>query len=120
MENALRQELRDGTARAHERLEAGLRLLEPPLDRERYLKLLQRFHGFHASWEPVIATWLPVEFHALRSKLSLLRTDLTAMGLDGPSIDTLPDCAEAATLCATPEAALGSLYVIEVQPWVAS
>ncbi|WP_367161563.1 biliverdin-producing heme oxygenase [Methylibium sp.] len=111
--NDLRQQLRDGTASLHRRLESALDMLTPPLQRGHYLRLLQRFHGFHALWEPSLTAWLAPDFRAHRCKLPLLRQDLLALGMVDAAIDALPVCRNATALSSTREAALGALYVIE-------
>lgn len=111
--DGLRRALRSGTALSHQRLEAELALLSPPLKRERFLQVLQRFHGFHVAWEPALAAWLPSRFCAARSKLAALQADLAAMGLGPAAIGALPVCVESVTMCASVPAALGALYVME-------
>lgn len=111
----LRARLRDATASAHQRLEAALDLLAEPCERRRFVDLLQRFRGFHAAWEPALAQALPADADLLaaRRKLALIDADLTALGLPREVIEALPRPGFAATLCRTPAAALGSLYVLE-------
>src|SRR5690606_32068308 len=52
---ALHARLRETTRTAHRRLESALNLLEPPILASRVVHLLERFHGFHADWEPALA-----------------------------------------------------------------
>jgi heme oxygenase len=99
--------LRNETSVAHRRLEARLDLLRPPLQRERFLRVIARLHGFHAVWEAAAAV------PDVRSRRPHLVHDLRALGLDDPQIAALPHCAPAAGLAGTEEAVLGSSYVVE-------
>ena len=106
--------LRDATGEAHARLEAGLDLLRPPLERARFVRVLARFHGVHAAWEPALAR--RPEFGALmaeRSRLPRLAHDLGRLGLSPGEIAALPVCTAAASLTQSFEGAWGSLYVME-------
>jgi heme oxygenase len=106
--------LRVQTRTHHEALERSLALLEPPLSRDRFLRVLQRFFSFHKVWEPAIATHESLRaFHISRHRLPLLRRDLLAMGMPARDIDTLPPCEDARTLAAHEAEAIGSLYVME-------
>ena len=109
----LHQQLREGTASSHRRLESALDMLTPPLQRGHYLRLLQRFHGFHAVWEPGLTVWLAPDFRVQRCKLPLLRRDLLDLGMDSAAIDALPVCRNARALYSTRAAALGALYAME-------
>jgi heme oxygenase len=105
--------LRAATDVAHRRLERGLDLLAAPTE-ARLTAVLARFWGFHAAWEPAMQTRL--ELHGLmegRYRAPLLTNDLMAMGLTRPTIEALPVCPAAAEFAASPERALGSLYVLE-------
>ncbi len=104
--------LRQETAGAHARLERSLALLDPPLARERFVTLLERFYGFHAVWEPVIAAHFDPEFLQPRRRVRLIEADLIALGRH-PADTRPPFCFGATALGRTPEAALGSLYVME-------
>jgi heme oxygenase len=109
--------LKHETRALHDRLESGLGLLDAPLSRDRFLRLLERFWGFHAAWEPAVARALNDEtFLAPRLKLGWLQADLLALGRSPGDIARLPRCFEAAQLAplpGRPAAALGSLYVLE-------
>lgn len=109
--------LKQQTREAHDRLEAGLDLLVEPLVEARFARLLERFWGFHAIWEPTIARALGDDvFLEPRLKLARLETDLMALGRTRREIERLPRCFEAALLAPLarrPAAALGSLYVLE-------
>lgn len=107
-------QLRAATAMAHARLEHDLDLLRPPMLRSRFTRLLERFWSFHLAWEPAIhrhAVLDPVRPPCLR--LEALRLDLAALGLSAAYIERLPRCDPAERLTDSPEAALGSLYVLE-------
>lgn len=110
---SLHAQLRSATAAAHVALENSLDLLRPPLERERFLRLLQRWQAFHATWQPALASWLPPAITAPRDRLPALAHDIHALGgvrVDGVPVDL---CTPAPALCETRAAALGSLYVIE-------
>ena len=87
--------LKRETREAHERLEADLQLLAEPLSRDRFLRVLERFWGFHCIWEPVVARALHDDiFLAPRLKLRRLEADLTALGRSCDEIARLPRCFE--------------------------
>lgn len=110
----LLQRLRAETAEAHASLEAALDILAEPLRQDRFARLLERFWGFHAAWEPALARALGDDaFLAPRGKLALLQRDLVALGRTADQIERLPLCLEAARLTADHGSALGSLYVME-------
>jgi len=108
-------ELRAQTAEAHTRLEHGLDLLREPLERRRFIHLLERFHGFHAVWEPRVARVMSKEaaFLAPRRRTHLAVRDLMALGRSKRDVAELPLCLAAARLVSSPAAAIGSLYVLE-------
>ena len=110
--SAIHSRLRSATANAHRSLEAALDLLRPPVDRERFERVLVGFHGFHQAWEPAIAQQLPREWVPLR-RLPLLEDDLRALGFGEPDIRAIPACTQAASLGDGPDVALGSVYVLE-------
>lgn len=108
-------ELRARTAEAHTRLERGLDLLREPLERQRFVHLLERFHGFHAVWEPQVARTLGQEasFLTPRQRTHRAAQDLMALGHSRRDVAELPLCLAAARLVSSPAAAIGSLYVLE-------
>lgn len=114
---AVLERLKRETREAHDRLEHHLDLLREPLDRERFVALLERFWGFHALWEPALGRALADDaFLAPRLKLQRLEADLRALGRSPEEIARLPRCFQAAQLAPLPRrpaAALGSLYVLE-------
>jgi len=109
----LRARLREATQPAHLRLEAGLRLLEEPLNEARILRLLARFHGFHATWEPALRGVIPAHLLNVRVKLPLLERDLRSLGAADDFLRGLPACLEAVSCCRSEASAAGSLYVLE-------
>lgn len=108
-------ELRAQTAEAHRRLERDLDLLREPFDRARFIHLLERFHGFHAVWEPRVTRVMGREaaFLVPRHRTHHAARDLMALGHSARDVAELPLCLAAARLASSPEAAIGSLYVME-------
>lgn len=105
--------LKEATADLHSALETGLGLLSPPLDRNRLVRLIELFYGFHAAWEPVLARWIDDEsFLSPRRRARLAAGDLAALGLSDQAIAALPSCAEAGAFASAAEA-WGSVYVME-------
>lgn len=111
----LHARLREATADAHQTLEQTLGLLDHPPTVTRFVALLMRLHGFHRIWEPAIRRALPADagFLAQRRRLPLIEVDLRELDIDDLDIEALPVLHAAVGLCRTPEAALGSLYVVE-------
>ena len=60
--NGLRDRLRQATRLSHDRLDAALDLLGPPVTLAEYRALLGRHHGIHRALEPVLTRTLE---HAL-------------------------------------------------------
>ena len=137
---ALSVRLREATRDAHEHIESSLDLLRPGLLMEQYTRLLERWHGFEATWQRLAPIALvgsaladrPVDarpaggppgrtlpgadlssFLVARRKLQLLRADLLACGRDAATVDALPTVPDDAVPLSTPSAALGVLYVVE-------
>jgi len=107
--------LRARTGEAHRRLERDLDLLRQPLSMDRYIYLLERFYGFHAVWETQVGRTLKDEaaFLLPRRRIHRIEQDLRALGVSERAIAELPLCLAAARLVQSPEAAIGSLYVME-------
>ena len=106
--------LRQATAEAHGRLESQLDLLARPASEARFRRVLSRFWGFHAVWEPALQARADVaEVAAGRVRLALLGADLARLGLRPEQCDELPLCLAAGALCSTRAGAFGSLYVME-------
>jgi heme oxygenase len=106
--------LREATASQHEQLEGELALLQEPILRERFVRVIGRFLGFHRGWEPALQATLGAAARLdQRSRIELAIDDLRALGLDDAVIDAVPVCSDAARLAADPAHAIGSLYVME-------
>ena len=106
------ERLRAETRPQHDRLEALLALTGPDLTCRRYVAVLERFFGFWASWEPVVAAALGEPgFLAPRCRTGLLVRDLSRLGRDAAAIAALPRCPPLPLDCKA--AALGSIYVME-------
>jgi len=108
--------LKNATWPLHKRLETNLNVMAPGFSRVDYLRLLKAFWGYY---RPLEAALKDVnELHgflpdiSMRSKLSLLESDLKAMGVDDDSLDRLPVCQELPA-CTDLAAAMGCLYVLE-------
>lgn len=115
MTSPLLQTLRRRTADIHGKLDADLDLLRPPLSQSRLRTFLERLHGFHRAWGPaaVTAGLANAAEHETEGAVARLRNDLLALGGEAAEIDALPICHDAAGLTATPDGALGALYVVE-------
>ena len=109
---SLRDHLRFATGKAHETLEGSLDLLRQPPDRDYFVRLLVRFHGFHRIWESAVARQLPDPVMP-RRRLALIEQDLRALGINENAIRAIDPCAPAACLGDNPDSALGSAYVLE-------
>lgn len=109
----LHARLRSATRPSHQRLEAALGLGAPGIEEARVVRLLERFHGFHAAWEPTLEGLVPDGIRLPRIKVPLLRNDLVGLGVSAERLRGLPQCRGAADLCATEGEAAGALYVLE-------
>jgi heme oxygenase len=106
--------LRRETADAHARLETALDLLCRPLDRQRFVHVLDRFLGFHTVWECAVRRHAGLRaFTEARTRLPHLRRDLAALGVDPAELDTHAMCLAAGDLASSEASALGSIYVME-------
>ena len=107
--------LKDTTAETHRAVEDLTRMGDPSMRRERYRRLVERFYGFLAVWDPAAATMVPAEHRAFfeeRRKTAKLVEDLAALGLSPTEIEELPraeDDARPRSLCDV----LGGMYVFE-------
>ena len=108
----LRERLRSETRPAHDALDRALDLIDRPMGRPGYVRLLGRFHGFHQVAETALEAILPASLTHGRGKLAALRHDLLACGMSEHDIATLPAMTGLPPLADVPEA-LGALYVIE-------
>jgi heme oxygenase len=110
---SISERLKRETAAAHRRTEEIVNIEMRVASVASYRALLARFYGFHAVWEPQLATILGAEvFDAKRRKIELLRRDLCALGFRAPDIDGLPVC-PCPIRAGEPMRALGSMYVLE-------
>lgn len=110
--DSLLARLKAGTEQAHLQIEARVDMAESFASLGRYRGLVERFYGFHASWDPRMEEALADPgFTAPRRKLPLVLRDLRALGAEA-SISSLPVCTDIAPM-ASRAAALGSMYVIE-------
>jgi heme oxygenase len=112
---SLRGELKRETATLHQRLEAQLALLEPPLSLHRYRQVLEAFYGFYAPVEISLARLAaagPQLGFPLRARAELIERDLVALGLSGRELTDLPWCSELPRL-SCPDHLAGCLYVLE-------
>lgn len=106
------ERLRDATRDAHTALEAALDWQRTVSTRDGYRRLLGRFHGFHAGWEPAIAALLDdPAFSEPRRRTHLLAADLLALGLAPGELDRLPVCPP--IHLQDRAGALGAMYVLE-------
>ena len=98
--------LRETTAPAHEKLDAGVELERRLARHEDRIGLVQAFHAFHSASEALLRRWLPAG-HDLdaRSRIASLEADLRALGAE--------PVAPSATTPADTSRALGWLYVVE-------
>ena len=86
--------LRETTAPAHEKLDAGVELERRLARHEDRIGLVQAFHAFHSASEALLRRWLPAG-HDLdaRSRIASLEADLRALGAEpvAPSATTPAD-----------------------------
>ncbi len=111
--HGLHERLRSATRLPHQRLEAALGLVTPGVDEAHVVRLLERFHGFHAAWEPALEGRLPDDIRVPRLKMPLLRNDLARLGVTTQRLRELPLCMAARGLCGSEGEAAGALYVLE-------
>src|SRR5690606_1512986 len=110
----LRDALREQTRAQHARLEQRLAIEQRVRDRDAYVELLGRFHGFYKPFETRLLTFARA-FHehgvmlSERMKTALLERDLHALG---ESEFELADSTFLPSIATFPRA-VGSLYVME-------
>jgi heme oxygenase len=108
--------LRSGTRELHVRLESRLTPQSIVESRDRYALVLSRMFGLYELLEPRLERQLELAWPELdlagRRKLPLLIGDLRELGLEASAIAALPRCA-ATPDPASPDEALGCLYVLE-------
>jgi heme oxygenase len=104
--------LRSATASAHRQLESRLDLLRAGFTRNDYSRLLQRFYGFYAAWEPEFLRLAPADlrdFYQPRKKCPFLLRDFAFLNVDPVAIPLASDLPPLQTEWDL----LGSLYVVE-------
>lgn len=104
--------LRHITAEAHTRLEVALDLLGEPLSRDRFVAVLKRFYGFHATWEQTAAC-LPELDTVMRNRTKTVHLERDLLALGFGDFESLPRCDAARTLAVTAAEAVGVCYVLE-------
>jgi heme oxygenase (biliverdin-IX-beta and delta-forming) len=109
---SLHARLRMATDPAHRALEDSLDWRARVATMPGYRGLLGQLYGFHAVWEPAIATALADEsFLAPRRRLDRLAADLDHLGVVPGAVAAFPR--PAAPVLDGPAAATGALYVLE-------
>lgn len=108
--------LRSATAEAHRRLEDAVDIPRAVLDPEGYRRLLAAFYGFYRPLERELAALTGWESCGLdlaeRRKTPWLASDLAALGLEAPVLQTLPHCPSLPALDSLAQG-MGCLYVLE-------
>ncbi len=108
------RDLRTGTALEHEQVETTLALMDPHLDRDRLVDVLERLHAFWSAAEDGLDDWAvrhradaaALDWHR-RRRAGLYAADLSVLGgSPGGDRPELPAVADT-------DAALGRLYVLE-------
>jgi heme oxygenase len=110
--------LKNETAACHARLENALDLMRDDLQRDEYIALLERFHGYVAPWEEAAAACMPAslaDFFDARRKTPLLVADLVALTGEKRSAGLLPQADSHQDLPRMHNIgdAFGSMYVME-------
>ncbi|WP_050453862.1 biliverdin-producing heme oxygenase [Candidatus Burkholderia verschuerenii] len=114
MQHILLSRLKHDTAASHTRLENALDLMRDDMQRDEYIVLLERFHGYVAPWEDAVAAALPASlagFFDARRKTALLAADLAV--LTGERDAIVPPATRDLPALPNIGAAFGSLYVME-------
>jgi heme oxygenase (biliverdin-IX-beta and delta-forming) len=104
--------LKHETAACHTRLEHALDLMRDDLQRDEYIALLDRFHGYVGPWEDAAAACMPAslaDFFDARRKAPLLAADLVALTGERPQGGACPDLPRMHGI----GDAFGSMYVME-------
>ncbi len=92
-------------------LEEALALMRPPLQRARFVQVLQGFLVFHRAWGPRVAALVgDTGLLEAPGKAALIERDLEALGV-APTVTS--DAWIDLDFLTTPSAAWGSLYVLE-------
>ncbi|MBM6596152.1 biliverdin-producing heme oxygenase [Microvirga pudoricolor] len=109
----LLEKLRIETRPAHDSIEQAMDLENRMTSLKAYRAVLERFYGFHASWEDrAAATFSEPDFFEPRRKADLLSRDLLALGLTEGDIADLPLCTPPVPTGSRSEV-LGTMYVME-------
>jgi heme oxygenase len=114
-ETSLRHRLKRETAAAHQHLEDQLGLLDPSLDVQRYLCVLETFYGFYVPVEIDVTRLAAAELllgFPLRARAELIERDLLTLGLSPADLAALPLCRDRPELSCVEDLA-GCLYVLE-------
>ena len=115
----LLERLRTATAESHTNIEANpvlSRLLAADLTRAEYKKSVERYYGYFAPLEELLASceeWTQrVPHFASRLRSARLKADLETLGLSDQEISALPLCSQFPPL-SNYGSFLGTLYVLE-------
>lgn len=108
--------LKASTRDLHDAVEHAVDIMAATRSRNDYTRLLARFYGFHAAFEPRLEAVpglaaLPLDL-PLRRKVPLLELDLRVLGFANADLTELPRCAQFPALT-DPARALGAMYVLE-------
>jgi heme oxygenase (biliverdin-IX-beta and delta-forming) len=117
MQHTLLSRLKHDTAASHTRLENALDLMRDDLQRDEYIALLGRFHGYVSAWEAAVGVALPASlagFFDARRKTPLLAADLVALTGDaGEAAASVVASSQDLPRLPNVGAAIGSMYVME-------
>jgi heme oxygenase len=111
-------EIKQQTRPQHDSVETnryGTAMMDGSMSREMYLSFLKKFYGFHLAMESELENFAWSEYGInfdQRRKISLLKQDFHALGMNNAEIDALPICKDMPEM-QTMEQALGALYVME-------
>ncbi|GJD96394.1 biliverdin-producing heme oxygenase [Methylobacterium iners] len=109
---ALIDQLRNRTRDLHEGLELDLDWERRMATLKGYTRLLARWWGFHAVFEPLLETKPPFVGLDGRGKLHLIERDLHHLGFSPDAIAALPRI-EALTFLSDRASMVGAMYVVE-------
>lgn len=110
------ERVRAATAAAHERLDAGLDVLQRPWTLDVHRQWLSLTWGLLAPLERGLAAWAAADPGALdvreRARADLARADLRELGVDDAELAALAECPDV-PVPTTRAAALGVCYVLD-------
>lgn len=109
---SLADRLRDETRDLHEALERDLDWERRMATPEGYARLLTRWWGFHAVFEPMVRASPPFAGLEGRGRFHLVEADLGRLGLSSAAIRALPRI-ESLAFLGNEAAMIGALYVLE-------